>query len=58
MTEETNKELSVSDMLRMTGTNTADFMARVAAHVDELEQQVILLQERVTELESIANESK
>ena len=53
-----NKELSVSDMLRLTGSNTADFMARVAAHVEDLEHQVVLLQERVTELESVANESK
>lgn len=55
---ETNKELSVSAMLRMTGSNTADFMARVAAHVEDLEHQVVVLQERVTELESTANESK
>ena len=45
-------------MLRMTGSNTADFMARVAAHVDDLEHQVALLQERVTELESAANDTK
>jgi hypothetical protein len=53
-----NKELSVSAMLRLTGSNTADFMARVAAHVEDLEHQVVLLQERVTELESTTNESK
>ena len=57
MTDAT-KELSVSAMLRMTGSNTADFMARVAAHVDDLEHQVALLQERVTELESAANDTK
>ncbi len=45
-------------MLRMTGSNTADFMARVASHVDDLEHQVVLLQERVTELESAANDIK
>jgi len=39
-------------MLRMTGSNTADFMARVAAHVEDLEHQVVLLQERITELET------
>ena len=53
-----NKELSVSDMLRMTGSNTADFMVRVAAHVDDLEHQVVLLTERVAELESQANVAK
>ena len=54
MSEE-NKELSVSDMLKLTGTNTADFMKRVAEHVDELESRIRQLQERVTELESQSN---
>jgi hypothetical protein len=57
MSEET-KELSVSDMLKLTGTNTADFMKRVADHVDDLEHQIVLLRERVTELESTTNETK
>jgi hypothetical protein len=52
------KELSVSDMLKLTGSNTADFMKRVADHIDDLEHQIVLLQERVTEFESAANESK
>ena len=45
-------------MLKLTGSNTADFMARVAGHVDELEHQIKLLQERIFELESTTNESK
>ena len=53
MTEET-KELSVSDMLKLTGTNTADFMKRVAEHVDELENRISMLQERIVELENAA----
>jgi len=57
MTEET-KELSVSDMLKLTGTNTADFMKRIADHVDELENRISMLQERIVELESAANEVK
>lgn len=57
MTEET-KELSVSDMLKLTGANTADFMKRVAEHVDELESRILQLQERVTELESQSNVAK
>ena len=52
------KALSVSAMLKLTGSNTADFMKRVADHVDDLEHQIVLLQERVTELESAANETK
>jgi hypothetical protein len=47
-----NIKPSISQMLRMTGSNTADFMARVAAHVEDLEHQVVLLQERITELET------
>jgi hypothetical protein len=57
MAEVTN-EISVSGMLRMTGSNTADFMARVAAHVDDLEHQVVLLKERVAELEGTTNDTK
>jgi hypothetical protein len=57
MTDET-KELSVSEMLKLTGSNTADFMERVAEHVDELENRVRLLQARVTELESQSNVAK
>jgi hypothetical protein len=57
MTEET-KAMSVSAMLKLTGSNTADFMARVASHVDDLEHQIVLLQERITELESTTNETK
>ena len=51
MSEET-KELSVSDMLKLTGANTADFMKRIADHVDKLEEGVIQLQKRVAELEA------
>jgi len=53
MSEET-KELSVPQMLRTTGENTADFMKRVAEHVDELENRISMLQERIVELENAA----
>ena len=43
---------SVPEMLRMTGANTAEFMERVAEHIDKLEQAVVQLQARVEELES------
>jgi hypothetical protein len=49
MTEEV--QMTVPEMLRMTGTNTAEFMKQVADHVDRLEQAVVQLQQRVTELE-------
>ena len=54
MSEET-KELSVSDMLKLTGANTADFMKRIADHVDELENRISMLKARISELE-IQNE--
>lgn len=57
MAEET-KELSVSDMLKLTGSNTADFMKRVADHVDGLEHQIVLLQERVAEFERHVDDLK
>jgi len=43
---------SVPEMLRTTGKNTAEFMAQVAEHIDKLEQSILQLQQRVTELES------
>lgn len=43
---------SVSDMLRATGLNTAQFMQQVAAHVEFLEMEVVRLQDRVTQLEA------
>jgi hypothetical protein len=53
MTEEKQTELSVPQMLKLTGENTAQFMAQVAEHVDKLEQAIVQLQNRVEELEAI-----
>lgn len=44
-------ELSVSEMLRITGGNTADFMEKVAQHIESLESEVVKLRTRVQELE-------
>ena len=49
MTEENRP--TVVDMLRTTGENTAEFMNKVAAHVEKLEQEVIGLRQRVQEME-------
>ena len=49
MTEE--KRPTVVDMLRTTGNNTAEFMDKVAAHIETLEQEVIRFRQRVQELE-------
>jgi len=55
MTEEKQTELSVPQMLKLTGENTAQFMAQVAEHVDKLEQAIVQLQNRVKELEATQN---
>lgn len=44
-------EISVSEMLKLTGANTAAFMLHVAEHIERLEQ-------RIKELESKSNEPK
>jgi hypothetical protein len=49
---------SVSDMVRLTGVNTNQFMEQVAQHIDKLEAQVVTLKDRISELESKQNESK
>ena len=47
---------SISDMLRITGVNTATFMEQVADHIDKLEASVVELQKRISELEGTQNE--
>ena len=41
------KKMTVSEMLRTTGANTAQFMEQVAMHVEGLEQEVAKLRARV-----------
>ena len=57
MTNE-NLQPSVTEMLRITGGNTAQFMEAVALHIEKLEQEVIRLQQRVQELELNYDDSK
>jgi hypothetical protein len=45
--------VSVPDMLRVTGENTAEFMKQVADHIEKLENAVKGLQARVEELEAL-----
>ena len=59
MTEETQAQaLSVSDMVRMTSENTADFMRQLADHVDGLTEQVATLTTRILELEGTQNDTE
>lgn len=48
---------SISQMLKLTGANTAVFMEQVANHVDKLEQQVLELQQRIAELEGATHDA-
>ena len=52
------KEMSVSEMLKLTGANTAEFMKQVAEHVDKLEERIAELANRIQELESQQDDSK
>jgi len=54
MTEEIQNTASVPEMLRITADNNSEFMKQVAAHIEKLEEAVVQLQARVTELEESA----
>lgn len=48
----------VSDMLRHTAGNYAQFMEQIAIHVDKLESQVVTLEKRILELEESQDDFK
>ena len=50
--QEEKTSVSVAEMLRTTGQNTATFMFKIAEHVEMLEQEIRRLADRVNELES------
>lgn len=52
------KDISVAEMLRATGTNTAEFMKQVAEHIEKLENRIFELDKRLTEAESRQNDTK
>jgi outer membrane murein-binding lipoprotein Lpp len=49
---------TVSQMVRLTGSNTVQFMEQVASHIEKLEMEVARLQERVIQLESVENANR
>jgi hypothetical protein len=57
MTEET-KQPRVIELLRITGKNTAEFMDRVADHIQRLEVEIENLQNRIIELEGNQSDPK
>lgn len=56
MTEQ--QKISVSEMLLMTGTNTAEFMKQVADHITKMEAHIVKLEQRIVELEGQADDFK
>lgn len=59
MTTEIKQEpIKVSDMIRTTAENQANFLSQIANHIDELEQSVIQLKNRIEELENKSNDVK
>ena len=50
--------VKVSDMLRHTAGNYAQFMEQIAVHVDKLESQVVKLEKRILELEEAQDDFK
>jgi uncharacterized protein (UPF0335 family) len=54
MTEELKNTVTVAEMLRTTGINTAEFMEQVASHIEKLEEGIAQLQARIADLENSA----
>ena len=53
MTTETKQEpTKVSDMIRTTDENQANFLAQIANHIDKLEDSIVQLTNRISNLES------
>lgn len=48
----------VIELLRITGKNTAEFMDRVADHIQRLEVEIENLQNRIVDLEGSQRDSK
>lgn len=44
-------KVRVSDMLRTTAANTNNLLLQIADHIDKLEEQILVLGNRINELE-------
>ena len=59
MTTETKQEpTKVSDMIRTTAENQANFLAQIANHIDKLEDSIVQLTNRISNLESKTDDFK
>jgi hypothetical protein len=48
----TDEQISISEMIRTTSTNTNTFLIQVADHIDKLENHIIKLEEHIDKLEN------
>jgi hypothetical protein len=51
MTEETT---SISQMLKITAENQSTFLIQIAEHITKLEETIVQLQTRVSEMEAVS----
>lgn len=59
MTTETKQEpTKVSDMIRTTAENQANFLSQIANHIDKLEDSIVQLTNRISNLESKTDDFK
>jgi ubiquinone biosynthesis protein UbiJ len=49
---------TVSEMIRLTSTNTSEFLKQIADHIDKLEEHVVQLTNRINDLESKTDDIK
>lgn len=59
MTTETKQEpTKVSDMIRTTAENQANFLSQIANHIDKLEDSIVQLTNRISNIESKTDDLK
>jgi hypothetical protein len=57
-TENKQEPIKVSDMIRTTAENQADFLTQIANHIDKLEDSIVQLTNRISDLESKTDDLK
>jgi hypothetical protein len=57
-TENKQETIKVADMIRITAENQTIFLTQIADHIDKLEQSIVQLTNRISDLESKADDLK
>ena len=57
-TENKQEPIKVSDMIRTTSENQAEFLTQIANHIDKLEDSIVQLTNRISDLESKTDDLK